>query len=124
MQAHYVNQPMSREKLEQLNALTKIMIVSFLWESSGLMEVPNKTKQDNKKQSQTDKQISLKIYLQIKTEGGRYKGVQPRVGDRRKWSLANPITLLALCDIFAKHCFVYNSAGKKKAEFAIVYLIN
>ncbi|MEB3339746.1 hypothetical protein [Okeania sp.] len=55
MQANSVNQPMSQEKLEQLKALTKIMIVSFLWESSGLMEVPTKTKQDTTKQSQTDK---------------------------------------------------------------------
>lgn len=55
MQANYTNQPMSQEKLDQLKALTKIMIVSFLWESSGLMEQPTNTKQDTKKQSQTDK---------------------------------------------------------------------
>ncbi|MEM1169163.1 MAG: hypothetical protein AAGJ08_08870 [Cyanobacteria bacterium P01_H01_bin.35] len=54
MQANYINQPMSKEKLEQLEALTKVMIVSFLWQSSGLMETPTKTKQNTIKQSQTN----------------------------------------------------------------------
>ncbi|NEQ35164.1 MAG: hypothetical protein F6K40_02090 [Okeania sp. SIO3I5] len=54
MQANYINQPMNKEKLEQLEALTKIMIVSFLWQTSGLMEPSTKTKQDTIKQSQTD----------------------------------------------------------------------
>ncbi len=49
MQANYINQPMSKEKLEQLEALTKIMIVSFLWQTSGLIEPPTKTKQDTTK---------------------------------------------------------------------------
>ncbi|NEP89618.1 MAG: hypothetical protein F6K18_23825 [Okeania sp. SIO2C2] len=57
MQANYINQPMNKEKLEQLNALTKIMIVSFLWHSSGLMKSsqPTKTEQNTTKPSQTDK---------------------------------------------------------------------
>ncbi|NEO55155.1 MAG: hypothetical protein F6K54_19995 [Okeania sp. SIO3B5] len=38
MQTNNINQPMNKEKLEQLNALTKIMIVSFLWHGSGLMK--------------------------------------------------------------------------------------
>ncbi len=54
MQANYINQPMNKEKLEQLEALTKIMIVSFAWHTSGLMEPSTKTKQDTIKQSQTN----------------------------------------------------------------------
>ncbi|NEN88555.1 MAG: hypothetical protein F6K48_06285 [Okeania sp. SIO3H1] len=47
---------MNKEKLEQLNALTKIMIVSFLWHGSGLMKSsqPTETEQNPTKQSQTD----------------------------------------------------------------------
>ncbi|MDY7008355.1 MAG: hypothetical protein SWX82_31635 [Cyanobacteriota bacterium] len=56
MQANYINQPMNKEKLEQLNALTKIMIVSFLWHGSDLMKSsqPTKTEQNPTKLSQTD----------------------------------------------------------------------
>ncbi len=54
MQANYINQPMSQEKLEQLEALTKVMMLSFLWQSSGLMETSTKTKQNTKKQSPTN----------------------------------------------------------------------
>ncbi|MGD1698644.1 hypothetical protein [Dapis sp. BLCC M229] len=54
MQANYINQPMSKEKLEQLEAFAKIMIVSFAWHTSGLMEPSTKTKQNTTKQSQTD----------------------------------------------------------------------
>ncbi len=58
MQANYINQPMSKEKLEQLEALTKVMIVSFLWQSSGLMELPTKNKQKTTKQSPTNPQTN------------------------------------------------------------------
>jgi len=58
MQANYINQPMNKEKLEQLEALTKIMIVSFAWHTSGLMELPTKTKQNTTKESQTNPEIS------------------------------------------------------------------
>ncbi|MGD1803854.1 hypothetical protein ACP6PL_00200 [Dapis sp. BLCC M126] len=54
MQANYINQPMSNEKLEQLEAFAKMMIVSFVWQTSGLMEQPSKIKQDTTKQSQTN----------------------------------------------------------------------
>ncbi|MGD1715113.1 hypothetical protein [Dapis sp. BLCC M172] len=54
MQANYINQPMSKEKLEQLEAFAKIMIVSFAWQTSGLMEATTKTKQNTTKPSPTN----------------------------------------------------------------------
>jgi len=56
MYANYTNQPMNQEKLEQLEALTKVMFVSFLWNSSGLMESskPQKTKQNTSNKSATN----------------------------------------------------------------------
>ncbi len=60
MQANYMDQLMNKEKSEQLEALTKMMIVSFLWHTSGLMEPskPTKTKQENTKPSQTNTEIN------------------------------------------------------------------
>lgn len=56
MQTNNINQPMNKEKLEQLNALTKIMIVSFLWHGSGLMKSSQATETEKNptKPSQTE----------------------------------------------------------------------
>lgn len=54
MQSNYISQPMNQEKLEQLKALTQLMLVSILWKGSGLIESTNEIKQDTKNQPQTD----------------------------------------------------------------------
>ncbi|MGK7920866.1 MAG: hypothetical protein AB4080_12760 [Trichodesmium sp.] len=58
MYASYMNQPMNKEKLEQLEALTKVMFVSFLWKSSGLLDdsKPQQTKQNTTNKSATNTQ--------------------------------------------------------------------
>ena len=58
MSANQIIQQINQEKLEQLKALTKVMLVSLLWEGSGLMESTTETKQNTKKPSQTDSKIN------------------------------------------------------------------
>ena len=60
MQANNFNQPMNKEKLEQLNALTKIMILSFLWHGSGLMKSsqPTETEKNPTKESEKNQKNS------------------------------------------------------------------
>ncbi|MGB3508099.1 MAG: hypothetical protein WBA93_02400 [Microcoleaceae cyanobacterium] len=58
MQANQISQQMNQEKLEQLKALTKVMIVSILWQGSGLMESTTETKQDTTNELKTDSQTN------------------------------------------------------------------
>lgn len=54
MEANYINQSMDKDKLEQLKALTRLMMVSILWHGAGLMEPKEETKQDATKEAITD----------------------------------------------------------------------
>ncbi|MDJ0552905.1 MAG: hypothetical protein QNJ68_00360 [Microcoleaceae cyanobacterium MO_207.B10] len=48
MKSNQISEKINQEKLEQLNALTKVMLVSLLWQGSGLMETKKSTQTDSK----------------------------------------------------------------------------